>query len=841
MLTVTPWTTMRGDALHRGRYRLVEELVLPRSMQNQGTAWLALDMQKERRQVIVRKLTFVDGSSENAREMVNALVRRMATFAEHQGMPKIVDGFQEQGSYYLVQEYKRGDSLSVLMRQQGGALAERDVAEYGRQICEILILFAHQQPAIIYGAINTETIVISPDKKTASLLYLPLLPPMKLPQNADQSAGYLAPEQARGGDAQPSSDLYALAATMHHAVTGFDPRERMVFFYPPARRLNPLVSSTMETILSHQLRFSVSQRYNGPEDMRQQLSVLIATYPLIEKNAPSTPVLPIGTRSKQSDERIWNGRVISIVGVALVLLVCFFFVINPLLRATNTAHSTSSEVALKQEMALELQSFQKKGIGLSDGQLVFDTYQGRKDVQLKSQAATAQQQGNLSAAVNLLNQAVNVDPTDGEAQIYNENLHIQQDNSPYVTLALGMPIAGSANYLGSVREQLEAAYLDQQETNSQNLLPGGLKLRILIANSGASNANVATVAQFIANRVSKAGNPDHLIGVIGWYNSTQTIDARDIIAGVHLPLIAPTASSVKLSGSSAYFFRVAPPDNLQGKILGQLLISKLQAKRVLILNDPTDSYSVSLADAVASQIKTLNGTFTVSSFTEDTTTVDQYQKLIQENIEGNAPANVVFIAGFNIDGIRLAHAVGNLIRANPFTTGYTNLRIVGGDSIDSGLLLGEGNSADAMIATNYPQDMRLLTFTTFADFHEWTFLKEAQKSIPIFFSDWKSTYQNSLVNNSAPDPTYKGLMMYDALGVSIDAAKLIHGPMNGDELRHSLTTLGQGNVPAYQGISGRIAFDGQGNPINKAIVILTIQSSQNGNMITIQQVLGTFS
>ena len=296
-----------------------------------------------------------------------------------------------------------------------------------------------------------------------------------------------------------------------------------------------------------------------------------------------------------------------------------------------------------------------------------------------------------------------------------------------------------------------------------------------------------------------------------------------------------------MSGSSAYFFRVAPPDNLQGKILGQLLISKLQAKRVLILNDPTDSYSVSLADAVASQIKTLNGTFTVSSFAEDTTTVDQYQKLIQENIEGNAPANVVFIAGFNIDGIRLAHAVGNLIRANPFTTGYTNLRIVGGDSIDSGLLLGEGNSADAMIATNYPQDMRLLTFTTFADFHEWTFLKEAQKSIPIFFSDWKSTYQNSLVNNSAPDPTYKGLMMYDALGVSIDAAKLIHGPMNGDELRHSLTTLGQGNVPAYQGISGRIAFDGQGNPINKAIVILTIQSSQNGNMITIQQVLGTFS
>jgi hypothetical protein len=36
-------------------------------------------------------------------------------------------------------------------------------------------------------------------------------------------------------------------------------------------------------------------------------------------------------------------------------------------------------------------------------------------------------------------------------------------------------------------------------------------------------------------------------------------------------------------------------------------------------------------------------------------------------------------------------------------------------------------------------------------------------------------------------------------------------------------------------------FDNQGNPVNKAVVILTIQQGNNGNnAIVIQQVVGTF-
>ncbi|MBV9616911.1 MAG: ABC transporter substrate-binding protein, partial [Ktedonobacteraceae bacterium] len=677
------WSLMRGDVLCQGRYRLLEEVPLPGNQQNQGSAWLALDMRATRHRVLLHKLVFPNTIPGKTEQVMDALVKRLSVLSEHDGLPAITDVFQERGAYYLVQQYPSGESLASLMQKQGGALPERDVAEYGRQVCDMLTILAYQQPPIVHSSINPETIIVDAGTHQVSLIHLSLFPIKKLRQENTLITSYLAPEQARGGEVQPSSDLYSLAATMHHAVTGFDPRERMVFFYPPARRLNPLVTAGMEAILARQLRFSISQRYAKPEDMQKELVDLIASYPPPDKTLASTPNLASlqSMLSQNANQRkhFWERPSLIITATTIAILICLLVIIAPLISssftatntsnaATNAAQIAQNQATLNNQMTLELQNFRKKGIGISDGRLTFDTYPGRVDTNLKEQAATALQQGNTSAAVNLLNQAINADPTDGEAQIYNEDIHIQQDNSPYVTLALGMPIDGSAIHLGTDREELEAVYLAQHETNNKNLLHNGTKLRIIIANSGANNADVATVAQFIANRVSQAGNLDHLIGVIGWYNSSQTINARDIIASVHLPIMAPTASSVKLSGTSPYFFRVAPPDNLQGQALGTLLINQLNAKRVLILSDPLDSYSVSLAQALASRIHALGGTFTVGHFTENTTTVDQYQQIVENNVNSATPASVIFLSGFNVDGVRLAHAVGNAARLDPANT-----------------------------------------------------------------------------------------------------------------------------------------------------------------------------
>jgi ABC-type branched-subunit amino acid transport system substrate-binding protein len=258
----------------------------------------------------------------------------------------------------------------------------------------------------------------------------------------------------------------------------------------------------------------------------------------------------------------------------------------------------------------------------------------------------------------------------------------------------------------------------------------------------------------------------------------------------------------------------------------------------LILHDPTDTYSVSLANAVANRVLGLGAKITQATFTEKTTTVDQYQQVVEQAIASNV--DTIFMAGYSVDGIRLAHAVGNEARANPANSQLNQLKIVGGDTMLGGVLVGEGNNADANIARTFPQDIRRLVITSYADSNEWNLLGIPPVQQPAFFTEWKSTYQSSQVENNALNPTYEGLLGYDATKVILHATTYIQGQITGDAVRNALVSLGKGKVPAYQGISGRIIFNSKGDPIDKAVVVLAVQDNGNGNQIVVQQVVGTF-
>ena len=705
----------------------------------------------------------------------------------------------------------------------------------------MLSLLSRQQPPLVHGSINPETIIVGPDRTRVSLILLPLFPPKEQMITRNKvSSGYLAPEQLRGV-IEPSSDLYALAATLHHAVTGYDPSERMAFFHPPARRLNPAVTPKMEAILIQALRLSPSQRYARPSDMQKDLSALIASYPPeSEVVNPVTNVLRLNTfELRQQSRKRSLVEMGMFAGVGTLVIVAFLIAY---LRPFQSTPNTVAVNPMNAEMALEAQTLQAQGIGLSDGRFAFDIYPGRNDVDLKKSAGQAIQRGDLSSAVNLLTKATTTDPTDGEAQIYNEDLHVLQSGSPYVTIVIGLAIDNQALHLVRGRSDLQAAFLAQHEVNLRGELPNGLKLRVLIDNSGTDNANVAKVAQFVANRVMKDGNPDHVIAVVGWPFSSQTTNARDIIAGAHLPLVSMTASSVKLSGTSPYFFRVNPADDQQGLTLGAVAVQQLQAHTILVMRDTTDPYSVSLANAFISRVQVLGGNPIDNSadyFTENTTTVAGYQRAVNDAIASKA--DLIFMAGFDVDGIRIAHELGNLSRANPANTLLANLRVLGGDGMATNLVLGQGSGPDATIATQFPQDMQRLTFTAFGDPNEWKFLHILPNHEPVFFIDWINTYQSSAITaNNAPAPGNDAILTYDAMKVVIDAVGYVHGALAGQVIRNALASLGTGKIPPYQGVSGRIMFDSKGNPINKAVVVLDVESNGTSNVIRLKQVAGQF-
>lgn len=857
---------LRVDMLRQGRYRLVEQVNLPRNQRQQGKAWLATDARQGGSLVVISEILIpAFESPEQEQQFLRGVAMRVTQLGQHEGFPRVFDMFGERGAYYVVLEYIEGKSLKQLFSEQG-VLPERAVADYGRQICRLLNILATQQPPLVHGAITPDTIIISSDGKRASLIHVPLhplSPDSSDSNNRNQNAaasGYQAPEQVRGAP-ELSSDIYSLGGTLYHALTGYDPDKHMSFFFPPARRLNPALTSRMEAILSHALRLSLSQRYADAGEMQSDLDFVLTSYPITEPNRRVDGRMPVDMHNWQ-ERRRRRDRISTASFVMVAALVCILLLGSLVLAVSHspssvvgvsattaiaqqtarTQHVVQVQAAIQAERALEAQNFARTGVGISDGRFVFDTFAGRYDVSLKEQAARVLQRGDIATAAALYAQAVNADPTDGEALIYDEDLNIAQRDLPYVTIVLGLGITGNPTDLANERSEMQAAFEAQYEINEFSQLPHGLQLRILIASSGSNAAAAATLVQFITNRVNKADNPDHIISVVGWPSNGATAYARDGITAAQIPLISPTTSDVTLSHSSPYFFRLSSPDTTQADDMATVAVDQLQARSILVARDPGDAESATVAKEFTAKAITLGAAVVArpqDTFSEGVTSVADYQTIVKDAVAGKA--TVILLPGTDADAVRLAYAIGQAAKSDPTNTILAKLAILGGPALDSPLLLGQGDTSDALLAQSDPQAMLRIHFLAYANPGELSMMKAAQTAFPTFATDWVGLFQkftNTLYN--APVASQYAMLTYDA--VKIIGAAAASGPdtVTGQAIQQALRSFGAGRTLPYEGVSGRIVFDGQGNPIDKALCVLAVESSASGNVIKLEQVLGTY-
>ena len=84
--------------------------------------------------------------------------------------------------------------------------------------------------------------------------------------------GYSPPEQYRG-EATTLADIYALGATMHHALTRRDPRIEPPFSFNerPVRKINPAVSTELEAVINTALQYNSKDRFPNIEAMKDAL------------------------------------------------------------------------------------------------------------------------------------------------------------------------------------------------------------------------------------------------------------------------------------------------------------------------------------------------------------------------------------------------------------------------------------------------------------------------------------------------------------------------------------------------------------------------------------------
>ena len=211
-----------GGRLQGGRYVIKKIL----GQGGRGTALLATDTRVAGKPVVMKELISDNTNPGKRQEDVRNFEREVETLAyiDHPLVPKVTDHFQEGSHYYMVQEYVEGETLEERMDRLKRPMAEQDALTYASQVLDILDYLSQQKPPTVHRNIKPANIIIDNKGKRAHLVDFGIAR-ADTAQNARRkqtsalgTPGYAPPEQYQG-NADLRSDLYALAATLHHLLT----------------------------------------------------------------------------------------------------------------------------------------------------------------------------------------------------------------------------------------------------------------------------------------------------------------------------------------------------------------------------------------------------------------------------------------------------------------------------------------------------------------------------------------------------------------------------------------------------------------------------------------------
>ncbi|MCE7011361.1 serine/threonine protein kinase [Kibdelosporangium philippinense] len=194
-----------------------------------GVVWRA-DDQVIGRQVALKELPPPQGVSGNERSVYLERVLREARTAGRLNDPAVVtvyDVVSENGATFIVMELVEAPTLADIIAAEGPMAADR-VASIGRQVLGALET-AHAA-GIVHRDVKPSNIMVMPNDrvKLADFGIARAMddPNLTMTGGIMGSPGYMAPELFSGSQPSPASDLWALGATLFHAVEGRSPFSR---------------------------------------------------------------------------------------------------------------------------------------------------------------------------------------------------------------------------------------------------------------------------------------------------------------------------------------------------------------------------------------------------------------------------------------------------------------------------------------------------------------------------------------------------------------------------------------------------------------------------------------
>jgi len=303
------------------------------------------------RPVAIKVLRALDKTD---RSMVDRFRReaRAAASLLHPNAVTIYDFIEEADEYFLVMEFVDGPNLKELLRQRG-RLPYQEAVQIAVQICAVLQV-AHSR-GFIHRDIKPQNILIAPDGQ-AKLTDFGIVRVREAAGLTNSgivlgTADYLAPEQARGDELTPASDLYSLGVVLYEMLCGHPPFSgptavaiAMQHARTPPPPLGPQVPDlppVVEEVVFTALKKSPERRFQSASAMQQALETCLrlpsnaanplqtSTQPTLMEEIGDWPDISALSRPSQAaqqklsrpEKRSWLGTaLLALIAGALIAL-----------------------------------------------------------------------------------------------------------------------------------------------------------------------------------------------------------------------------------------------------------------------------------------------------------------------------------------------------------------------------------------------------------------------------------------------------------------------------------------------------------------------------------------
>jgi len=296
-----------------------------------------------------------------------------------------------------------------------------------------------------------------------------------------------------------------------------------------------------------------------------------------------------------------------------------------------------------------------------------------------------------------------------------------------------------------------------------------------------------------ANAATVLAQKEKVNAVIGSWGSSLSMSGGPIFAEAKIPAVAVSATNPNVTKGNEYYFRVCFLDPFQGTVGAAYAFNELKAKKVAIIREVSNDYSVGLAKFFVDEFVKLSGDPASIVATSDYNTGDQDFSAQLTNIKQFEP-DVIFAPGNYTESaliIKQARALG------------MTAKFVGGDTWDENAFLEVGGAAveGATFSTFFANDVPI------------------NKTSEAFLKAFRAEYKK--------EPAAVAALGYDAYMVILDAITRANSA-EPQKIRDALT-----QTKDFEGSAGNITINAERNA-DKAAVFKTVKEGKFTFLTTVK-------